>query len=210
MILSRFVPYSFIPEQTTDKWSLPLEENTKALQIAVGQSVINGDEDIKVQETIFRKGRWMSIAKKRHILYPFVRIFVIIAILTSIYWRTAGWWIYQLLIEMELARKKYIIEPLETLYVGEGNTVFFKSTTNGAIIGWKSINIATSKRCPEFSMGWAWWWYSWTAIANEKGRSESPQLGVQTLIMIYWKRLVWNIQNIFVPSKMQDKLDSRI
>ena len=45
----------FIPEQTTDKPSLPLEESTRALQIAIEtiRDYLN-DEDIKVQEgTIF-------------------------------------------------------------------------------------------------------------------------------------------------------------
>ena len=41
----------FIPEQTTYKPSLPLEESTKAVQIAIEtiRDYIN-DEDIKVQE----------------------------------------------------------------------------------------------------------------------------------------------------------------
>ena len=46
-----FMHIPFIPEQTTDKPSLPLEESTKALQIAI--ETIRGylnDEDIKVQE----------------------------------------------------------------------------------------------------------------------------------------------------------------
>ena len=50
-----FIHIPFIPEQTTDKPSLPLEESTKALQIAIEtiRDYIN-DEDIKVQEgTIF-------------------------------------------------------------------------------------------------------------------------------------------------------------
>ena len=50
-----FMHIPFIPEQTTDKPSLPLEESTKALQIAIEtiRDYIN-DEDIKVQEgTIF-------------------------------------------------------------------------------------------------------------------------------------------------------------
>ena len=46
-----FMHIPFIPEQTTDKPSLPLEESTKALQIATEtiRDYIN-DEDIKVQE----------------------------------------------------------------------------------------------------------------------------------------------------------------
>ena len=46
-----FMHIPFIPEQTTDKPSLPLEESTKALQIAIEtiRDYIN-DEDIKVQE----------------------------------------------------------------------------------------------------------------------------------------------------------------
>ena len=46
-----FMHIPFIPEQTTDKSSLPLEESTKALQIAIEtiRDYIN-DEDIKVQE----------------------------------------------------------------------------------------------------------------------------------------------------------------
>ena len=50
-----FMHIPFIPEQTTDKPSLPLEESTKALQIAIEtiRDYIN-DEDLKVQEgTIF-------------------------------------------------------------------------------------------------------------------------------------------------------------
>ena len=50
-----FMHIPFIPEQTTDKPSLPLEESTKALQIAIEtiRDYLN-DEDIKVQEgTIF-------------------------------------------------------------------------------------------------------------------------------------------------------------
>ena len=50
-----FMHIPFIPEQTTDKPSLPLEESTKALQIAIEtiRDYIN-DKDIKVQEgTIF-------------------------------------------------------------------------------------------------------------------------------------------------------------
>ena len=46
-----FMHIPFIPEQTTDKPSLPLEESTRALQIAIEtiRDYIN-DEDIKVQE----------------------------------------------------------------------------------------------------------------------------------------------------------------
>ena len=46
-----FMHIPFIPEQTTDKPSLPLEESTKAVQIAIEtiRDYIN-DEDIKVQE----------------------------------------------------------------------------------------------------------------------------------------------------------------
>ena len=46
-----FMHIPFIPEQMTDKPSLPLEESTKALQIAIEtiRDYIN-DEDIKVQE----------------------------------------------------------------------------------------------------------------------------------------------------------------
>ena len=46
-----FMHIPFIPEQTTDKTSLPLEESTKALQIAIEtiRDYLN-DEDIKVQE----------------------------------------------------------------------------------------------------------------------------------------------------------------
>ena len=46
-----FIHIPFIPEQTTDKPSLPLEESTKALQIAIEtiRDYLN-DEDIKVQE----------------------------------------------------------------------------------------------------------------------------------------------------------------
>ena len=46
-----FMHIPFIPEQTTDKPSLPLEESTKALQIAIEtiRDYIN-DEDIKAQE----------------------------------------------------------------------------------------------------------------------------------------------------------------
>lgn len=46
-----FMHIPFIPEQTTDKPSLPLVESTKALQIAIEtiRDYIN-DEDIKVQE----------------------------------------------------------------------------------------------------------------------------------------------------------------
>ena len=46
-----FMHIPFIPDQTTDKPSLPLEESTKALQIAIEtiRDYIN-DEDIKVQE----------------------------------------------------------------------------------------------------------------------------------------------------------------
>ncbi len=46
-----FMHIPFIPEQTTDKPSLPLEESKKALQIAIEtiRDYIN-DEDIKVQE----------------------------------------------------------------------------------------------------------------------------------------------------------------
>ena len=46
-----FMHIPFIPEQTTDKPSLPLEASTKALQIAIEtiRDYIN-DEDIKVQE----------------------------------------------------------------------------------------------------------------------------------------------------------------
>ena len=46
-----FMHIPFIPEQTTDKPSLPLEESTKGLQIAIEtiRDYIN-DEDIKVQE----------------------------------------------------------------------------------------------------------------------------------------------------------------
>ena len=50
-----FMHIPFIPEQTTDKPSLPLEESTKAVQIAIEtiRDYLN-DEDIKVQEgTIF-------------------------------------------------------------------------------------------------------------------------------------------------------------
>ena len=50
-----FMHIPFIPEQTTDKPSLPLEESTRALQIAIEtiRDYLN-DEDIKVQEgTIF-------------------------------------------------------------------------------------------------------------------------------------------------------------
>ena len=50
-----FMHIPFIPEQTTDKPSLPLEESTRALQIAIDtiRDYLN-DEDIKVQEgTIF-------------------------------------------------------------------------------------------------------------------------------------------------------------
>ena len=50
-----FMHIPFIPEQTADKPSLPLEESTKALQIAIEtiRDYLN-DEDIKVQEgTIF-------------------------------------------------------------------------------------------------------------------------------------------------------------
>ena len=48
---SGFMHIPFIPEQTTDKPSLPLEESTKALQIAIEtiRDYLN-DEDIKVQE----------------------------------------------------------------------------------------------------------------------------------------------------------------
>ena len=50
-----FMHIPFIPEQTTDKPSLPLEESTRALQIAIETiRVYLNDEDIKVQEgTIF-------------------------------------------------------------------------------------------------------------------------------------------------------------
>ena len=46
-----FMHIPFIPEQTTDKPSLPLEESTKALQIAIEtiRDYLN-DEDIKIQE----------------------------------------------------------------------------------------------------------------------------------------------------------------
>ena len=46
-----FMHIPFIPEQTTDKPSLPLEESTKALQIAIEtiRDYLN-DKDIKVQE----------------------------------------------------------------------------------------------------------------------------------------------------------------
>ena len=46
-----FMHIPFIPEQTTDKPSLPLEESTKALQIAIKtiRDYLH-DEDIKVQE----------------------------------------------------------------------------------------------------------------------------------------------------------------
>lgn len=46
-----FMHIPFIPEQTTDKPSLPLEDSTKALQIAIEtiRDYLN-DEDIKVQE----------------------------------------------------------------------------------------------------------------------------------------------------------------
>ena len=46
-----FMHIPFIPEQTTDKPSLPLEQSTRALQIAIEtiRDYIN-DEDIKVQE----------------------------------------------------------------------------------------------------------------------------------------------------------------
>ena len=46
-----FMHIPFIPEQTTDKPSLPLEESTKALQIAIEtiRDYLN-DEDIKLQE----------------------------------------------------------------------------------------------------------------------------------------------------------------
>ena len=46
-----FMHIPFIPEQTADKPSLPLEESTKALQIAIEtiRDYLN-DEDIKVQE----------------------------------------------------------------------------------------------------------------------------------------------------------------
>ena len=46
-----FMHIPFIPEQTTDKPSLPLEESTKALQIAI-ETIRDYlyDEDIKVQE----------------------------------------------------------------------------------------------------------------------------------------------------------------
>ena len=46
-----FMHIPFIPEQTTDKPSLPLEESTKALQIAI-ETIRDylHDEDIKVQE----------------------------------------------------------------------------------------------------------------------------------------------------------------
>lgn len=46
-----FMHIPFIPEQTTDKPSLPLEESTKAVQLAIEtiRDYIN-DEDIKVQE----------------------------------------------------------------------------------------------------------------------------------------------------------------
>ena len=46
-----FMHIPFIPEQTTDKPSLPLEESTKAVQIAIEtiRDYLN-DEDIKVQE----------------------------------------------------------------------------------------------------------------------------------------------------------------
>ena len=50
-----FMHIPFIPEQTTDKPSLPLEESTRALQIAI-ETILDyiNDEDIKVQEgTIF-------------------------------------------------------------------------------------------------------------------------------------------------------------
>ena len=50
-----FMHIPFIPEQATDKPSLPLEESTRALQIAIEtiRDYLN-DEDIKVQEgTIF-------------------------------------------------------------------------------------------------------------------------------------------------------------
>ncbi len=50
-----FMHIPFIPEQTTDKPSLPLEDSTRALQIAIEtiRDYLN-DEDIKVQEgTIF-------------------------------------------------------------------------------------------------------------------------------------------------------------
>ena len=50
-----FMHIPFIPEQTTDKPSLPLKESTRALQIAIEtiRDYLN-DEDIKVQEgTIF-------------------------------------------------------------------------------------------------------------------------------------------------------------
>ena len=50
-----FMHIPFIPEQTTDKPSLPLEESTRALQIGIEtiRDYLN-DEDIKVQEgTIF-------------------------------------------------------------------------------------------------------------------------------------------------------------
>ena len=45
-----FMHIPFIPEQTTDKPSLPLEESTKALQIAI-ETILDyiNDEDIKVQ-----------------------------------------------------------------------------------------------------------------------------------------------------------------
>ena len=48
-----FMHIPFIPEQTTDKPSLPLEESTRALQIAIEtiRDYIN-DEDIKVQEGV--------------------------------------------------------------------------------------------------------------------------------------------------------------
>ena len=46
-----FMHIPFIPEQTTDKPSLPLEESTKALQIAI-ETILDyiNDEEIKVQE----------------------------------------------------------------------------------------------------------------------------------------------------------------
>ena len=67
----------------TDKPSLPLEESTKAVQIAIEtiRDYIN-DEDIKVQEgPFFRKEEMNNVTKSCIYSYPFfVRIFVITAI----------------------------------------------------------------------------------------------------------------------------------
>ncbi len=77
--------------------------------------------------------------------------------------------------------------PLKTLYVGGE-----PSSSNPQWSNYWMESMSLPLRVPRVFNGFEpWWWYSWTAH-NVKKKVNRLSVGVQTLIMIYWKRLVIN------------------